>query len=88
MFDKNDIEELLESWNNAKTEMAKLEDYDNCYLKISRKIGVTINKLKENVSVNIKTNDKFNYRQHYDEELREIVYTHYKKDFELFHYEW
>ena len=81
-------------WNKKENKLYdnvhiyKLEDYDNCYLKISRKIGVTINKLKENVSVNIKTNDKFNYRQHYDEELREIVYTHYKKDFELFHYEW
>jgi hypothetical protein len=45
MIDKNDIEELLESWNNAKMEMAKLEKLCDKYKSYCDKI---MNKLDKN----------------------------------------
>lgn len=63
----------------------KLEDYDENYDKIAENIGLTIDKKRENVSSN--TVNK-SYRKHYDDDLKEFVYNHFKRDFELFNYEW
>jgi hypothetical protein len=47
-------------------------------------VGVNILKDKKNVFANIIDNS---YREFYDEESKQLVYNHYKKDFELFDYE-
>lgn len=62
----------------------KLENYDKEYAKISGIPGVNILKDKKNVFANITHNS---YREFYDEETKQLVYNHYRKDFELFDYE-
>lgn len=62
----------------------KLENYDKQYTEISDIIGVNILNEKKNIFSNIINNS---YREFYDEETKNLIYNYYKKDFELFEYE-
>ena len=63
--------------NNIVTKILKLENINN---ELSSLLKETINLIKVNGS----TNNDNNY---YTEELREIVYKYYQKDFEYFKYD-